>query len=737
MRRPFVARLAISIGACLPMFGETGLVVQDIFGRTLNQAGITLVDWDGYMANPAIRFQIIPPPDAAFPASALLSANDQRLYFDLPSLVGANGPTKTIQFASASSKEVVYLGNAPDRDSADGDFQLMIQFTDANKKVTTLILPVHEIDQDQQTANPPYAISIDFSQDQTNFFGTPDTRTVIQQELADWAYFIDDMKLDRVPVGAEKKFIWNSDGFVSGKVVTNTIAYTGYLMYVYGIHSSALRSGGEVSAEGGLQTSGDITLPLKRSGGVEVETAGNLNTIPWLLSTSDVGWWVSGNLSDEANELFSITHHESGHAQAFNFGQPNWAIFKAAGCVNDPAVIAYHGACPKIDSSDHFAGEIDNDSLFGAFGNEYNGKAPARRWFITKLDLLALQAIGYKLRQVSAFVPLHITTAAAASGIVGETYSQPLRAEGGIPFYNWTLASGALPDGLRLDSFSGTISGMPSQAGTFAFTVRVQEYKQDSTGVTVELTIMIVPRADPNAPLITQTRIVNSGSLIGGAVVPGELITIFGARLGPSNPQGLQVANGKVTTSLAGVSVLFDGAPASLIFVSEGQINAIVPFGVAGKSTTTVEVHHHGLTSASLVLPVTAAAPSIFTADGSGKGQIVALNQDLSYNSSATPAPVGSVIVLFITGAGQTSPPGVDGLVPASSSDLTAPVLAISVSIGGQAATIKYAGSPIGIVSGGIQINAVIPQGLSSGDQTIVVKAGTAQSQAGATVAIR
>src|SRR5262249_7444732 len=154
---------------------------------------------------------------------------------------------------------------------------------------------------------------IDFSQDQTNFFGTPDTRTVIQQELADWAYFIDDMKLDQVPVGAEKKFIWNSDGFVSGKVVTNTIAYTGYLMYVYGIHSSALRSGGEVSAEGGLQTSGDITLPLKRSGGVEVETAGNFNTIPWLLCTSDVGWWVSGNLSDEANELFSITHHESGH----------------------------------------------------------------------------------------------------------------------------------------------------------------------------------------------------------------------------------------------------------------------------------------------------------------------------------------------------------------------------------------------------------------------------------------
>jgi uncharacterized protein (TIGR03437 family) len=721
----------------LPAFGQSGLVVQDIFGRTLNQAGITLVDWDGYMANPAIKFQITAPPDAAFPASATLTANNQRLYFDLPSTIAASGPSKTVQFPSASSKATVYLGNAPDRDSVDGNFQSTIQFTDANKKVTTLVLPIHEIDQDQQTANPPYTINIDFSQDKTGFFNATDTRAVVQQEVSDWAYFFDDMRLDRVPVGAEATFIWNSDGFVSGKAVTNASAYTGYLLYVYGIHSSALRSGGEVSAQGGFQTSGGVKLQLKRSGGMEIETAGNYNTLPWLLSTSDVGWWVSGNLGNESNELFSIAHHESGHAMAFNPGQPNWAAFKTAGCINDAAVIAYHGTCLKIDVGDHFNGEIDNDSSFGAFGNEYNGKAPARRWFITKLDLLAAQAIGYKLRPVSAFVPLRISATAMPSGVVGQAFSKVLTAEGGIPFYNWILASGSLPDGLQLDSFSGTISGMPLKVGTFTFTIRVQEYKEGSPGVNSQFTITIGSAIDPNAPMITLAGTVNSGSYIGGAVAPGELVSLFGAKLGPSEPQGLQVANGKVTTSLAGVRVLFDGVPAPIILAYATQVNAIVPFSVAGKSTTMVQLEYLGVLSPPINMPVALAAPSIFTANGSGKGQISALNQDFLYNGAASPASGGSVVVFYITGAGQTSPSGVDGLVPSDPNNLATPAQSISVTIGGQNATVLYAGNTIGIVSGAMQLNVLVPNGLSPGDVPIVVKVGTAQSQPGATVAVR
>src|SRR5437879_2974520 len=76
-------------------------VVQDIFGRTLNQHGITLVDWDGYMANPALKFLLLPPTNGALPGTAVVTANGVRLYFDTPSSASTNGPSKTVSFARA------------------------------------------------------------------------------------------------------------------------------------------------------------------------------------------------------------------------------------------------------------------------------------------------------------------------------------------------------------------------------------------------------------------------------------------------------------------------------------------------------------------------------------------------------------------------------------------------------------------------------------------------------------
>src|ERR1035438_8435891 len=78
--------------------GQT--TVQDIFGRTLNQRGIALVDWDGYMANPLLTFYIFPPTNAALPGPATLTANGARLYFDTPSNVNADGPGKTISLTA-------------------------------------------------------------------------------------------------------------------------------------------------------------------------------------------------------------------------------------------------------------------------------------------------------------------------------------------------------------------------------------------------------------------------------------------------------------------------------------------------------------------------------------------------------------------------------------------------------------------------------------------------------------
>ena len=113
------------------------------------------------------------------------------------------------------------------------------------------------------------------------------------------------------------------------------------------------------------------------------------------------------------------------------------------------------------------------------------------RTLITKLDLLTAQAIGYKLRPTSAFVPLSILTESLPTGTRFKAYTTTIEVTGGIPLYDWTLESGALPGGLVLDSFTGTITGIPNEAGTFNFTVRVRDYDSTSSGISVPLSITV------------------------------------------------------------------------------------------------------------------------------------------------------------------------------------------------------------------------------------------------------
>jgi hypothetical protein len=69
-----------------------------------------------------------------------------------------------------------------------------------------------------------------------------------------------------------------------------------------------------------------------------------------------------------------------------------------------------------------------------------------------------------------------ITTEALSSGTVGEFYCcGNLFASGGVQPYAWSVVAGSLPPGLELPRGENTISGTPTTAGTFIFTVRVTD----------------------------------------------------------------------------------------------------------------------------------------------------------------------------------------------------------------------------------------------------------------------
>ncbi|HLH07365.1 MAG TPA: DUF4082 domain-containing protein [Terriglobales bacterium] len=85
---------------------------------------------------------------------------------------------------------------------------------------------------------------------------------------------------------------------------------------------------------------------------------------------------------------------------------------------------------------------------------------------------------------------LGITTATLPTGIVNGSYSTTLSASGGVPPYSWTLVSGTLPSGLTLSS-GGILSGTPTVAGTFSFTVQVADSAVPQHSATIQYSLVI------------------------------------------------------------------------------------------------------------------------------------------------------------------------------------------------------------------------------------------------------
>jgi uncharacterized protein (TIGR03437 family) len=261
---------------------------------------------------------------------------------------------------------------------------------------------------------------------------------------------------------------------------------------------------------------------------------------------------------------------------------------------------------------------------------------------------------------------------------------------------------------------------------------------QNGTSGDYSLGVLI---SGPSTSAPSLMAVVNAASFQFGQIAPGEVVTLAGSGIGPATAASLALdANGNVATSLSGVQITFNGTPAPLIYVSSSQINAVVPYQVAGANAVTAQVTYNGQTSNALQLAPGPAAPGIFTYTGSGFGQAAMLNQDNSYCTAGNPAAKGSWVVMYLTGEGQTNPGGVTGKVTgiSSSGPLTPqPALPVAVTIGGQPANIMFYGEAPGIVSGVMQLNVQIPMTAPSGAVPLSVTVGGKPTQAGVTVAVQ
>ncbi len=284
---------------------------------------------------------------------------------------------------------------------------------------------------------------------------------------------------------------------------------------------------------------------------------------------------------------------------------------------------------------------------------------------------------------------------------------------------------------------SGASSGAGSASVTFAVVANNSGVPLGAVIVVAGVSVTITQPAPATVPLPPIKAVVNAASYIGGPVSPGEMVTIFGTVIGPPTAAYATVdpSTGKLATTIGGVQVLFNGIPAPMIYASSTQVSAVVPYEIASAANPSVRITFEGQTSDAYQLSLAAAAPGLFAQNASGGGQGAILNQDNTLNWGGNLAAPGSIVQMFLTGEGQTNPPGVTGAITSATLPppqvTPAPALPIQVMIGGQPAVYTYAGEAPGMVAGVMQLNVRIPANVQPGLDFVVVSIGGKMSQGG------
>jgi uncharacterized protein (TIGR03437 family) len=237
-------------------------------------------------------------------------------------------------------------------------------------------------------------------------------------------------------------------------------------------------------------------------------------------------------------------------------------------------------------------------------------------------------------------------------------------------------------------------------------------------------------------PVTSPTAIVNAASLSGtGTIAPGEMISIFGAAIGP-NPAVSAPSGAALPTSLGGTSVTIDGTPAPIAYASLFRVDVQVPFTLAPTGTTSsIVVVTGGGTSTPVPLTVVNASPGVYTNSTGGPGPAVATNQDGSLNSASNPAAKGSIVLFYASGLGAVSPALAEGMVPPDS-PLSSVVGEVGAFIGGVPAAVQFAGLAPGF-PGLYQLNIQVPATAPSGAADLVIYSNGVPSQSGVTIQIQ
>ncbi len=227
--------------------------------------------------------------------------------------------------------------------------------------------------------------------------------------------------------------------------------------------------------------------------------------------------------------------------------------------------------------------------------------------------------------------------------------------------------------------------------------------------------IWLLPPGDTTPIVLSAT---NAASYLADGISPGSLLTVFGLNL---DHQG---------------QAMLDSADVPVISALPRQLTVAAPYTLIPGSVSQFRVFADGKSSNSVSLTVKATTPAVFALDASGTGQALAYNGDGTVNSTTRSASKDSLVTLFVTGLGLTTPVGAPG--QAAVDPLQHPIAAVTVEIGGTTAVTASASAAPGVLTGVFQVVTRIPQTSPSGAAVpVIVRTSTGSSQPGMTIAIQ
>jgi uncharacterized protein (TIGR03437 family) len=413
----------------------------------------------------------------------------------------------------------------------------------------------------------------------------------------------------------------------------------------------------------------------------------NLPTTPGVLAPAGIGAFVA-KVNAGGTGLGYLTYLGSGNAGGPPFGSAANTVYAIAA---DPAGNAYLTGKTFDPNFPATPGSYQPVSLFpnqtnNGFIAKLNPTGSAMVWatYFGEAGLEASLAIDAGGDVWITSTDPSSTFPNANGWSTGPEYLAELNAAGSKLIYSARYPAGTIAQSVAVDP-----SGLVHVAGSAGF----------------------ISAISPTAPPTVKIFALQNAALaqaVTARVSPGEVIAIYGTGIGPATAVSATPAKGFYPTTLGGAQVSVNGVNIPLLYVSQSQINAVVPMELAINATSTFRVTNGAVVSPDYPAWIVATSPEAFGP---------AINQDGTLNSQSNPAPGGSIVKFYATGWQSNFAPFADGQVATAMQDTCLGTCTASASsgtigipfVGGTATSLPvvalYGGAAPGFVAGVTQFN--------------------------------